>query len=341
MDAFEAFRLGKGNEKAENDVVRRRRRLAARRGRCARAPRRASGFPPARTPRPAAAPSSRATAPRRSRRRGVGEEPPARRGPRRSRRLANPSSPRVSVSPPAASARVPEPVRDRPGPFRSPPPGPLPGRPTGAGCRRRAAAGVPPMTPRARRGEEHAAGQGLRDAEPAGSAGRRAARGRRRAGRRRRRRRRRRREGSRGRARRFAERNAEGTNDDARGYREEAENAPGRVEARAEGAPARRKRAPKPPSSSRAAQTRVEADASEAHASLSAEDVLEAPRGVESATCASDDFEDAFEKAFDATAEFVVREFEPAEKRAAAACARPPPRISSPGFRRRRIAPSC
>jgi hypothetical protein len=106
---------------------------------------------------------------------------------------------------------------------------------------------------------------------------------------------------------------------------------------RASRAPARRKRAPKPPVVEPApAQTRVEANASEAHASLSAEDVLEAPRGVESATCASDDFEDAFEKAFDATAEFVVREFEPAEKRAAATSPSSPPdfvaRISPPAI---------
>ena len=100
---------------------------------------------------------------------------------------------------------------------------------------------------------------------------------------------------------------------------------------------AKRKRAPKPPVVEPApSRTRVAADVSEAHASLSAEDVLEASRGFESATCVSDDFEDAFEKAFDATAEFVVREFEPAEKRAAATSPSSPPdfvaRISPPAI---------
>jgi hypothetical protein len=51
----------------------------------------------------------------------------------------------------------------------------------------------------------------------------------------------------------------------------------------------------------------------------------EAPEGVESPASVFDDFEDAFEKAFDASAEFVVRQFEPAPREPLAAS-------SPPGF---------
>ena len=338
MDAFEAFRLGKGDEKAENDAF----------GDGAVSPRVADAARAAEagfwfSPRADAQAGRRAVfardgaAPKQAARRGRSKSPLLEGDPAgRAAAPAVPNSPRVSVSPPAASARVPEPVRDRPGGVPvaaatalSPaaPPAPAAGD---------APPRASPPTPRTARKKSMLRGRGFEtqsrrappdEAPPADVAA------------------------------------PDAGGDDGGGGDEkvpaaepsvlQSETPKGRTTTReaiarkpktlpgaskrASRAPARRKRAPKPPVVEPApAQTRVAADASEAHASLSAEDVLEAPRGVESATCASDDFEDAFEKAFDATAEFVVREFEPAEKRAAATSPSSPPdfvaRISPPAI---------
>lgn len=326
MDTFEAFRLGKGNEKAENDAF----------GDGAVSPRVADAARAAEagfwfSPRADAQAGRRAVfardgaAPKQAARRGRSKSPLLEGDPAgRAAAPAVPNSPRASVSPPAASARVPEPARDRPGAVPvaaataiSPP---APRAPAAGDAPPRAS----PPTPRTARKKSMLRGRGFEtqsrraspgEAPPADVAAPDAA-------------------------------GDDGAGDDEKVPAAEprvlqSETPKGRTtrdaiakkpktlpENASKRAPrakaAKRKRAPKkkPPVVEPApARTRVAADASasEAHASLSAEDVLEAPRGFESATCVDapvDDFEDAFEKAFDATAEFVVREFEPAEKRA-------------------------
>ena len=347
MDTFEAFRLGKGNEKAENDAF----------GDGAVSPRVADAARAAEagfwfSPRADAQAGRRAVfardgaAPKQAARRGRSKSPLLEGDPAgRAAAPAVPNSPRASVSPPAASARVPEPARDRPGAVPvaaataiSPPAPPAP-----------AAGDAPPRasppTPRTARKKSMLRGRGFEtqsrraspgEAPPADVAAPDAA-------------------------------GDDGAGDDEKVPAAEprvlqSETPKGRTtrdaiakkpktlpENASKRAPrakaAKRKRAPKkkPPVVEPApARTRVAADASlSAHASLSAEDVLEPPRGFESraSPCVSDDFEDEgadFEKAFDATAEFVVREFEPAEKRAAATSPSSPPdfvaRISPPAI---------
>ena len=234
MDAFEAFRLGKGNKKRKTTRSATG-TVSPRVADAARAAEAGFGFPRGRPGQP---PRRPATAPRRSRRHGVGEtEPPARRDPPVARRGRSPTR-RASPSPPAAR-RVPEPVRDRPGPFGRRRHGPLPGRPTGAGCLTRAAAGVPP-TPRTARSMLRGRGLRRRPAgSPAGAAADVAARtpaattaaaATR---------------DSRGRAQRFAERTPKGQRRRARLSRGSRKRS--RARRSAPRAPARRKRAPKPP----------------------------------------------------------------------------------------------
>jgi hypothetical protein len=93
----------------------------------------------------------------------------------------------------------------------------------------------------------------------------------------------------------------------------------------------RKKRARKPPVAE--PEPEPAADDCEAHAAEAEQvqqetpspEAPEAPEGVESPASVFDDFEDAFEKAFDASAEFVVRQFEPAPREPLAAS-------SPPGF---------
>jgi hypothetical protein len=337
MDTFEAFRLGKGNEKAENDAF----------GDGAVSPRVADAARAAEagfwfSPRADAQAGRRAVfardgaAPKQAARRGRSKSPLLEGDPAgRAAAPAVPNSPRASVSPPAASARVPEPARDRPGavpvaaataispaappapaagdaPPRASPPTPrtarkksmLRGRGFETQSRRAPPGEAPPSDVAApdAGGDDGGGDEKVPAAEP---------------------------------------RVLQSETPKGRTTRDAIAMKPKTLPGASKRAPrakaAKRKRAPKPPVvEPEPARTRVAADASEAHASLSAEDVLEAPRGFESATCVSDDFDDAFEKAFDATAEFVVREFEPAEKRAAATSPSSPPdfvaRISPPAI---------
>ena len=323
MDTFEAFRLGKGNEKAENDAF----------GDGAVSPRVADAARAAEagfwfSPRADAQAGRRAVfardgaAPKQAARRGRSKSPLLEGDPAgRAAAPAVPNSPRASVSPPAASARVPEPARDRPGAVPvaaataiSPPAPPAP-----------AAGDAPPRasppTPRTARKKSMLRGRGFEtqsrraspgEAPPADVAAPDA--------------------GGDEKVSAAEPRVLQSETPKGRTTRDAIAKKPKTLpENASKRAPrakaAKRKRAPKkkPPVVEPApARTRVAADASasEAHASLSAEDVLEAPpAGFESraSPCVSDDFEDEgadFEKAFDATAEFVVREFEPAEKRA-------------------------
>jgi hypothetical protein len=337
MDTFEAFRLGKGNEKAENDAF----------GDGAVSPRVADAARAAEagfwfSPRADAQAGRRAVfardgaAPKQAARRGRSKSPLLEGDPAgRAAAPAVPNSPRASVSPPAASARVPEPARDRPGAVPvaaataiSPAAPPAP-----------AAGDAPPQasppTPRTARKKSMLRGRGFEtqsrrappgEAPPSDVAAPDAGGD----------------DGGGDEKVPAAEpRVLQSETPKGRTTRDAIAMKPKTLPGASKRAPrakaAKRKRAPKPPVVEPApSRTRVAADASEAHASLSAEDVLEAPRGFESATCVSDDFEDAFEKAFDATAEFVVREFEPAEKRAAATSPSSPPdfvaRISPPAI---------
>ena len=336
MDAFEAFRLGKGDEKAENDAFgdgavsprvgsapkaraaearpgfpradalgRPPRRLRARRRRAERAARRGR----------ARAPCSKGTPP---------VAPPRRRSP---------TFARVSVSPPAARRAFRNRSGTGPRGVRSPPPRPSPRPPR----RRR-----PPATrrrgrpPDAAHGaeEEHAAGRGLP---------RRRAGGLRRTKRRPRTSPRRTPAATTSARRRRRRRRPRPSPAFCRAKRRRDRRAREAIAGKPKTLPGASKRARRGPSARESARRRPRRRA-RARASARRGGCLGGarfsfggrrpggPPGCRvQATCASDDFEDAFEKAFDATAAFVVREFEPAEKRAAAGTPSSP-RISSPDF---------